>query len=404
VIFLDSDDYLGDFALDKIMNHLKTQMVDVVILKPFPLGNRAVFRGRLHSDDKVYYNAWSLLVNSGYGPASMQKVYKISYLRNNKIQFDETIYFGEDLVHLINVLVRRPSVSVYNDFDYYYFRASNGLTKREWKPEQFLIRYIKVVEILNSFRAGNKEFIDDLFIKWFNRIVRKDIVSIQKSKEMYMYIVNKIDLFSQYDINYCLPEVYNLFSAARGNASYNEFIEYFAKDKLGKIQNAEQYGVIQSETIRYICYKTSLVDAWINTGIESCKLNSLTDIQYEDGKLVINSAFPQKMEKILETQAYHLVSANGKIQIALKKITANIMEIELKDLVAKIPNDEEYIFMLIIKDADKAIRVNNTYMLNPNSHSKAGSVIVKFEQNGKYVGNVHITKYGNYNLAIKKSN
>ena len=128
IAFVDSDDYIGKNSLHHITNWIEQNDADVCFLKGYSVfqNNKKavidVFPARSEIKDTTASKALHKISNCEKFPGSAcTKIYKLSFLKANKLSFPEEIKHGEDLFFNIHCFSIAKDFD-YLDIDYYYYR------------------------------------------------------------------------------------------------------------------------------------------------------------------------------------------------------------------------------------------------------------------------------------------
>jgi hypothetical protein len=123
IFFCDDDDYFGPEAVERMVAHARAWGSDVLLAKMGQSGGRdipsPVF---LHEEPKA--DLYDSLVTSTLGA---WKLFRRSLILENGIRFPEDSAF-EDLAFTLHAMLRATTISVANDYEYYYWvlRSDGG--------------------------------------------------------------------------------------------------------------------------------------------------------------------------------------------------------------------------------------------------------------------------------------
>ncbi|SNZ04648.1 Glycosyltransferase involved in cell wall bisynthesis [Terribacillus aidingensis] len=120
IFFVDGDDYLGEEALERMEEKVLQYDSDIVVGKYVGINRgvpAAIFR---NPDNFSFYGS-----NAMY-TVSVQKLFRVSLLREHNIRFPEHYSLGEDQPFIIQAYAYSNSISIVNDYPCYYL--TNNLT------------------------------------------------------------------------------------------------------------------------------------------------------------------------------------------------------------------------------------------------------------------------------------
>lgn len=205
ISFIDSDDLVPNYAMEKAYNDLKKYNVEVVSFKleTFIDGDAVDLSNFKYDPSKVKVCErsqnqnpfYDMVENTGY---IVTKVYKKSLIVNNNIWFKEGITHYED--QLFNLLLF-PSVTkmVQDDNIFYLYRTNRpGSAVTEFNAKKVLTASTKVSEeLINNFdkfnfERGHEWLVSKIFDLNYNHIT-KDTKNIEDKRHFAAIVVNLIE-------------------------------------------------------------------------------------------------------------------------------------------------------------------------------------------------------------------
>lgn len=138
--FVDADDYLcnayyaslmkdaegkdvvfSNFSIDSNGKILHIYQRNMSFLTKNPLNFKLLYRA---SEGKVEDDT---LIDESIAVFCWRAIYKNMFIKKNDLQFDETLYRGEDRIFLMNVLLHTSKIGlVENEYGYYYFQRGTA--------------------------------------------------------------------------------------------------------------------------------------------------------------------------------------------------------------------------------------------------------------------------------------
>lgn len=201
VIFVDSDDTIGEAHLEKLVHAPHADLVvsgirqyhsDGEVLDNSPSGDKSFVLETESIHDFVELNDKFLL----YGPVA--KLYKSSIIREHDILFPQDCSYGEDLQFNLCYLNYVETITQVDDISYYYRRGTNTLSTKK-RANQFHQDY-EQWKLLRSFYVNRALWLkpsQELLYKRLWGIVydgifstdtnNKDILSIPEIKDLNDY-------------------------------------------------------------------------------------------------------------------------------------------------------------------------------------------------------------------------
>lgn len=129
VLFVDSDDWLEENALEELYNHVKGFNSDITMFKfkfydestsefsEGPFSNLEVIDSTFYTGNFNYYDVLDIIFKISHAP--FNKLYKTSFLRDLDAKFLYGSYY-EDLEFFYKVFLKAKKVSVLPQYLYYY--------------------------------------------------------------------------------------------------------------------------------------------------------------------------------------------------------------------------------------------------------------------------------------------
>lgn len=155
IMFVDSDDWMLEGSVMKMVKKLEDEDADVVI---FSL--KEIFRGTKTEIIRSGYrqDKWGLINDYINNPwvSCWGAIYKISLFKDNKISYPTDIAYWEDFLVMILVLVNASKIVVSEEPVYMYFRDNEGSathqkTMRNSRDEMTV--YNRVIDYYRSKQA-----------------------------------------------------------------------------------------------------------------------------------------------------------------------------------------------------------------------------------------------------------
>lgn len=213
VFFIDSDDYLLKDSLEKL--YVKATKEDAQILifsaitEPRKLSNENKWlENRLTQPNKQYTKfSKDIIFNEITArPFVWNKLFKLEFLRNFNLTFDENVKFGEDQVFLLKTYSHVQRLFFFNHIAYVYrIDRVGSLMNTTYNNLLYKIdKHINILSIvseywkkINFFKSCKNDFFEWAleFIQIYN-IKKLDI------ENQYKLAINALELFTHLDISF----------------------------------------------------------------------------------------------------------------------------------------------------------------------------------------------------------
>ncbi|MEG7379423.1 glycosyltransferase [Bacillus subtilis] len=152
ILFVDSDDYLGNEALLRWYNFSKENQSDITLGKLKGVNGRGVPKSMFNETNADVDLVDSRIIFS-LGPT---KLYRNSLLKENQLTFPTHIKAAEDQVFTMKAYLKAKKISVLADYDYYYAVKRDGdhMSGAYVSPDNF---YEAMEDIIHAVRASDLE-------------------------------------------------------------------------------------------------------------------------------------------------------------------------------------------------------------------------------------------------------
>ena len=202
ILFVDGDDWIEENSIE-ILKKISSDKSDVIIFNSkivFDNGYSQVLKGYT-GDGQDYVK--DIMIDK-LKPTFWCKLYKVEFLRKNKICFYNLSY-AEDLSTNIDILLLNPKVKIVGDIIYNYYQRAGSLTKGSIKNRKDIMKSID--NIYFSLKRSN---------------------SYEKYRSEYEYLIyyhlfyNILLRISEWDTN--VYEMYSFFKGKNINILKNQYI------------------------------------------------------------------------------------------------------------------------------------------------------------------------------------
>lgn len=189
--FVDSDDYIDEGALEFMFNTAIKQKSDIVLCGYFLENGKSIEKNSCSSASVCGSDINSYMVelkSKNLIDPAWNKLYKVSFLRETKVQFPEGEYY-EDTYFNLKLLDFEPKISICSECFYHYVLQMGSITRRYNKEKLATIK--NRARLLKSATQGIDSYCDFYFIKCvFSSFV--DMFFSLSKKEIKAYIKQEI--------------------------------------------------------------------------------------------------------------------------------------------------------------------------------------------------------------------
>ncbi|MDA7025491.1 glycosyltransferase [Bacillus sp. CLL-7-23] len=201
IFFVDSDDYLGTEALERLYNFAEEHDSDVILGKMQGVNGRGVPKAIFKETNPNVDLVDSVLVYA-LGPT---KMFRVSMLKENNIWFPTNIKATEDQVFVMNAFLHASVISVLADYDCYYavLREGDHMTFAYVSPQDYYDAMKVIIDMIKTSRLSETRK-EKLIAKFLNRHFEfsrtTDFTTVLQSEDEQREWMNELYLFVQKNI------------------------------------------------------------------------------------------------------------------------------------------------------------------------------------------------------------
>lgn len=195
ILFIDGDDYIKNDTIEKLINKIDDN--DIISFNYITLNNNK--ETLVPSKNKSKDNTINYILGQ---PSACTKMYKRTFLIENKIQFDKNILY-EDLAIIPSLACLTRKIKIIDDYYYYYvIRNSSIIHNKLFSPKKD-DKFIAISNLIDRFKKYGKfdEYKNELeYITVKNLIVVYGTELLEFSSSIYK---NRFDnVINFLDVNF----------------------------------------------------------------------------------------------------------------------------------------------------------------------------------------------------------
>ena len=185
IIFLDSDDFIEDNYIEKMLNYIQNADLAICGYKMVKEFNSKIETRSIPSKLYNKENMIEILCNSDMINILWNKIFKLDIIKNNGIKFDESEFRGEDLLFNLDYIKNITNIYVTEDVLYNYIMKNSGLNmgyneKLSTKLKRNKKVHNKMMEISKKDRKKITIFTTKNYLKHFNMFIKSRIKRVLK--------------------------------------------------------------------------------------------------------------------------------------------------------------------------------------------------------------------------------
>lgn len=175
VLFIDSDDWIASTALESLNQVAEKEMTDIVLFHAYLVSGQAGYPFRLYhpKSELVISNPLKAFFYREIGGYVCGKMIKLSFIKDNCIQFPHESSYGEDVAMFYSIFMYHPTISCCNEYLYYYVKTIKEIPS-------YCLDIMKSIEFIGEqlkFHGIYKEYEEDYqllgtryFVETYNQI------------------------------------------------------------------------------------------------------------------------------------------------------------------------------------------------------------------------------------------
>jgi hypothetical protein len=205
-MFVDSDDFLGEKSLDKLVEPLKCKNYDTVIggfTRINDTGKISLEKKYISaefSNEEVKTNVMEKMLgnspqkNDSIKMSVWNNLYSLELIKKNHIHFvSERKYISEDIVWDLDYFQYSKSVKIISSAEYYYRFNPNSLSHKYW-PNKFELYVILYSYLLNKVKEErlSEEAVNRLRKQFFINV--RSSIAQEKNNELFkgLHVIKSI--------------------------------------------------------------------------------------------------------------------------------------------------------------------------------------------------------------------
>ncbi|MFP7298704.1 glycosyltransferase [Neobacillus niacini] len=230
IFFVDSDDYIGEESLDRMYKFAEESNSDVLVVKYASVNGRGVSKSMFKNGNIAKAD---ILKNNLIHTLKPQKMFRLDFLKENKIFFPIEIKVKEDQVFMLQSYTLAGVISILSDYDYYYLVEHEGdhLGRASVSLQLELTRIAKVMEAIDK-GISDKKYKLKLMAAFLNKLFGTEFVKDFYEKKNWKHQKKQewVTMFGQYLNDFVSEEVDELMED-----KYKYKIKYIRENDLDKL-------------------------------------------------------------------------------------------------------------------------------------------------------------------------
>ena len=207
-VFVDSDDYLHNTAIEKCVNIQNQTKADLVMFGRFNQNAIGEITPKAVPSDKLYFEYGDLTdllaglftYKRGIGISCWGKMYKLDIILGNGIKFySERALLSEDAFFMLQLFAHLKSVAIISESLYYYCQNESSISRKYKKGRlslcnAFLEKSLELCEnsgyseaVINSLKARYLMYV----ISGLKRVMKSQMTKQEKSQELKLAFCDK---------------------------------------------------------------------------------------------------------------------------------------------------------------------------------------------------------------------
>lgn len=238
VYFLDSDDWISDDCIEKLIKPLQKERFDIVVGDYEMVGQLPYFLELSYPEGAYYEKGISkTFCNRGVYVMAWNKLYRKDFLVKNQLLFEEGKVHEDDIL-VFELSCIEKSFYVVKSVTYYYRIRENSIVTSDDSMKK-IVGYLGVFQSVRD-RVKRYEKVDgiyDFYVFWIRRVFRW-MSRIEMNKEIQKYVQDHTEGFLDLIPDVCyLRDKHNrlAYLLCKEDQTYSRF-QYVTNEYANKIQ------------------------------------------------------------------------------------------------------------------------------------------------------------------------
>lgn len=181
ITFVDADDYLASDAIEYMMKISDETSSDFVVLKNcFTASYQKQFDDCIKKINNE--NAISLLLGLSMELGCWNKLYSKKMLLNNRIKFNENLFYGEGLHFILNVAEKASSIGLGTKAVYYYRKSNLSSATSSFDYKKIINGEKSLLEVKNNLNFYSEK-IDNIWKFHYAMFAQNALVACVNNKK-----------------------------------------------------------------------------------------------------------------------------------------------------------------------------------------------------------------------------
>lgn len=150
ILFLDSDDWLVETALESLSQIAITEKPDVILYHAYMVSQNQAYYTPMYTGslEQIREDPLQAMFNREIGGFICGKMLRSSFIKENNINFPHQTSYGEDVAMFYSIFMHHPVISFCHDYLYFY-------VKRDKPIPDYCVDIIKSVEFIGECLKDN---------------------------------------------------------------------------------------------------------------------------------------------------------------------------------------------------------------------------------------------------------
>lgn len=195
IMFVDSDDYIVDGALEKLFQLAERKNADVIYFNlylHFAAGNDKVRKLGMEykTSENIEFSKKSLYASlfrrDGYQGYACNKMYRRSVIQG--VLFKEGISFMEDFIYNLDIIPLVSRVFYFSEPLYVYRQRANSLVHLKSSDQRrAYFEALKIIEakLPKEFSSVSVLMEKDALLGWSSQLIRQDLITVKRYHRLF---------------------------------------------------------------------------------------------------------------------------------------------------------------------------------------------------------------------------
>lgn len=190
ILFVDGDDWLEPYALEKLYNNAISNKSDIVIYNAYLSHDNRRDKFKCFNKDCVNDYLKNLFLGDII-PCMWCKLIKLEYIKINNIEFPSNISYAEDSATSVALFMNKPKVSFLDEHLYNYYQREGSITKSINNKVLEIDKALEFIKIKLIEKNIYEEYKNEFEYMVYDHLIKEHFINTYFKYELGKVLLNQ---------------------------------------------------------------------------------------------------------------------------------------------------------------------------------------------------------------------